>query len=202
LLRNCDIIKTNTMGDAMRIISGEARGRKLFAPAGEDTRPTADKIRGSLFNILGARVYDARVLDLFGGTGAMSLEALSRGAEHAVIADVSREAIQAIERNAQAVLKEALSERVRIIRGDYRSVIGSLGGLSFDLVFLDPPYRMLDAYADVLTRLKSRGALKPDCVIVLERAREAQVDLPEGFERYDTRQYGATSIDLVREAAQ
>ena len=63
----------------MRIISGEARGRKLFAPAGEDTRPTSDKVRGSLFNIIGARVYDAHVLDLFGGTGAMALEALSRG---------------------------------------------------------------------------------------------------------------------------
>ena len=88
----------------MRIISGEARGRKLVAPAGEETRPTSDKVRGSLFNIIGARVYDAQVLDLFGGTGAMALEALSRGAEHAVIVDSAREAIQAIERNAEAVL--------------------------------------------------------------------------------------------------
>ena len=83
----------------MRIISGEARGRKLVAPAGEETRPTSDKVRGSLFNIIGARVYDAQVLDLFGGTGAMALEALSRGAEHAVIVDSAREAIQAIEAN-------------------------------------------------------------------------------------------------------
>ena len=186
----------------MRIISGEARGRRLFAPAGEETRPTSDKIRESLFNILGARVYDARVLDLFGGTGAMSLEALSRGAEHAVIVDVSRTAIQAIERNAQAVLKDALSERALIIRADYRSAIGSLGDASFDLVFLDPPYRMLDAYPDALNRLKSRGALNEDCVIVFERARDAQVTLPDGFECYDTRHYGATSIDFVRESAQ
>ena len=88
----------------MRIIAGSARGRRLFAPAGEDTRPTADRIRESLFNILGSRVWDARVLDLFGGTGAMSLEALSRGAQRAVIADIDRAAIRAIERNAQAVL--------------------------------------------------------------------------------------------------
>ena len=112
----------------MRIISGDARGRKLFAPAGEDTRPTADRIRESLFNIIGTRVFDAQVLDLFGGTGAMALEALSRGAAHAVIVDVAREAIQAIERNAQGVLKDDLPRRARIIRSDYRTAIGTLGG--------------------------------------------------------------------------
>ena len=123
----------------MRIISGDARGRKLFAPAGEETRPTADRIRESLFNIIGTRVFDAQVLDLFGGTGAMALEALSRGAAHAVIVDVAREAIQAIERNAQGVLKDDLPRRARIIRSDYRTAIGTLGGMAFDVVFLDPP---------------------------------------------------------------
>ena len=186
----------------MRIISGEARGRRLVAPAGEDTRPTSDKVRGSLFNIIGARVYDARVLDLFGGTGAMALEALSRGAEHAVIVDMARDAIQAIERNAEAVLKDELEGRARIIRADYRTAIGSLGGMKFDLVFLDPPYRMTDAYADALKRLKAIDALSEDCLIIVERQKELSVSLPEGFESYDTRSYGATSIELVREAAQ
>ena len=185
----------------MRIISGEARGRKLFAPAGEDTRPTSDKVRGSLFNIIGARVYDARVLDLFGGTGAMSLEALSRGAKHAVIVDCAREAIQAIERNAQGVLKDELSSRARIIRADYRSAIGLLGGMKFDLVFLDPPYRMVEAYGDALKRLKAIDALTEDCLIVMERMKELSVPLPDGFESFDTRHYGATSVELVREAA-
>lgn len=185
----------------MRIISGEARGRKLVAPAGEDTRPTADKVRGSLFNIIGARVYDARVLDLFGGTGAMSLEALSRGAEHAVIVDCAREAIQAIERNAEAVLKEELSSRARIIKADYRSALGALNGMKFDLVFLDPPYKMVDAYADALNRLRAMGALNEDCLIILERQRELSIAIPEGFESFDTRNYGATSVELVREVA-
>lgn len=185
----------------MRIISGEARGRKLVAPAGEDTRPTADKVRGSLFNIIGARVYDAHVLDLFGGTGAMALEALSRGAEYAVISDCARDAIQAIERNAEAVLKDKLNEKARIIKADYRTAIGSLGGMKFDLVFLDPPYRMTDAYADAINRLKAIDALSEDCLIIVERQKEQAVPLPEGFESYDTRTYGATSIELVREAA-
>ncbi len=186
----------------MRIISGEARGRKLIAPAGEETRPTADKVRGSLFNIIGARVYDARVLDLFGGTGAMSLEALSRGAEHAVIVDCAREAISAIEKNAQAVLKDEMASRVRILRTDYKSAIGTLAGMKFDLVFLDPPYRMVDAYKDAILRLKAQDALAEDCLIVMERQKEIAISLPEGFESYDTRSYGATCIELVRERAQ
>lgn len=186
----------------MRIISGSAKGRRLFAPDGEDTRPTSDKIRESLFNILASRVYDARVLDLFGGTGAMALEALSRGAAHAVIADNARAAIDAIERNAQNVLKDSVSERARIVRVDYRKAIDSLGDARFDLVFLDPPYRMTDAYGDALARLKARGALAEDCVIVLERARESEVALPDGFERCDCRFYGKTAVELVREAAQ
>ena len=186
----------------MRIISGEARGRKLFAPPGEDTRPTADRIRESLYNILGSRVWDAEVLDLFGGTGAMALEALSRGAKHAVIVDVSRTAVQTIERNAGLVLKDRLQERARIMKADYRSAIGSLGGMRFDLVFLDPPYRMVEAYADALKRLRAIDALSEDCVIVLERASELSVPIPDGFERYDTRNYGMTSVEFIREAAQ
>ena len=185
----------------MRIISGSARGRKLFAPAGEDTRPTADRIRESLFNILGQRVCDARVLDLFGGTGALALEALSRGAAHAVIVDSAQEAVRVIQRNAQNVLKEGFSQRVRILRTDYRSAIGSLGGSSFELVFLDPPYRMVEAYGDALTRLRAVGALAEGCLILAERSRERQIALPEGFEIFDTRSYGVTSVEFVREAA-
>lgn len=185
----------------MRIIAGEARGRKLFAPAGEDTRPTADRIRESLFNIIGSRIWDARVLDLFGGTGAMALEALSRGAAHAVIVDSARPAIQAIERNAQGVLKDALDERARILQADYRSAIGSLSGERFDFVFLDPPYRMTEAYADAALRLKRAGALAEGCTLLFERATEQTVPIPEGFSVIDARKYGITTVEFIREDA-
>ena len=184
----------------MRIISGDARGRKLFAPSGEDTRPTADRIRESLFNILSNRVWDAEVLDLFGGTGAMALEALSRGAAHAVIVDSDREAIRAIRRNAEGVLKDALNERAKIIRADYRAAIDAMPEVRFDLVFLDPPYRMTNAYADALTRLRGRGLLNADCICLLERAADARILLPDGFECTDVRTYGGTSVEFVREA--
>ena len=182
----------------MRIISGEARGRTLFAPAGEQTRPTSDKIRGSLFNILNGCVKGAEVLDLFGGTGALALEALSRGAARAVISDSARAAIEVIRRNAANVLKDALDERALILKADYRSAISSVSGRKFDLVFLDPPYRMLDAYGDAIARLSRADALAEDAVVVAERRRDASISVPEDFEIFDTRQYGETDVDFVR----
>ena len=181
----------------MRIISGDAKGRTLFAPPGDQTRPTSDKLRGSLFNIIGARVEGARVLDLFGGTGALALEALSRGAAFAVVSDSARAAIQAIERNARAVLKDDFDARIRILRMDYRAAIDRLEG-SFNLVFLDPPYRMEAAYGDALARLAAGGRLAADGLIVLERLKSAAIALPEAIEVFDTRLYGDTAVDFAR----
>ena len=186
------------MGEGMRIISGEARGRTLFAPSGDQTRPTSDKIRGSLFNILNGRVEDAEVLDLFGGTGALALEALSRGAARAVIVDSSRTAIEVIRRNAQNVLKDALPERALILKSDYRSAISGVADRRYDLVFLDPPYRMVEAYGEAIDRLNRAGALYEGAIIVCERRHDAKIAVPEGFEIYDTRNYGETAIDFVR----
>jgi 16S rRNA G966 N2-methylase RsmD len=114
---------------------------------------------------------------------------------------VAHEALRAIGRNAQAVLKDDLDKRARIFRADYRSAIGQLNGMTFDLVFLDPPYRMTEAYPNALMLLRAVGALNKDCWIIMERAREAEISLPEGFERFDVRSYGATSVEFVREAA-
>ncbi|MBE5767709.1 MAG: 16S rRNA (guanine(966)-N(2))-methyltransferase RsmD [Clostridiales bacterium] len=182
----------------MRIISGEARGRTLFAPNGQDTRPTSDKIRGSLFNILNGCIEDAEVLDLFGGTGALALEALSRGAARAVISDSSRAAVECIRRNAENVLKDSLKERALILKTDYRSAITNVAGRRFDLVFLDPPYRMLETYADAISRLERQGSLSSDAIIIAERRHDALVEYPEEFEIYDTRVYGETAIDFLR----
>ena len=179
----------------MRIISGEAKGRTLFAPQGRETRPTSDKIRGSLFNIIGSEVIGARVIDLFGGTGALALEALSRGAAFAVIADNSRQAIQAIERNARNVLKDAFDARCRILKLDYRAAIEQAGE-GFDLVFLDPPYRMMEVYADALSRL--RGRMNPGSLAVMERQRDVSLVLPEGFSTCDVRVYGDTAVEFAR----
>lgn len=181
----------------MRIIAGKAKGRPLFAPSGTQTRPTSDKIRGAIFNIIGSRVLDSRVLDLFGGSGALALEALSRGAESAVIVDNDRQAWQAADRNARSVLKDDFEFQVRILNQDYRSAIAALEGRIFDLVFLDPPYRMAEAYGDALARLLAGDMLAPGCLIVMERHKGAQVPLPGNVSVFDTRQYGDTAVDFA-----
>lgn len=180
----------------MRIIAGEARGRKLITPDGVETRPTADRVRESLFNILGRRVPGARVLDLFAGSGALALEAISRGAEFATLCDVSREAAKVIERNIALMRAE---DKTLFIRADWRDALSRLRGRSFSLVFLDPPYRMLDVYASAALSLKAGGLLEEDAVLVMEHAVASPLALPEGFEIFDERRYGETSVALIRE---
>lgn len=180
----------------MRIIAGAARGRKLIAPDGVETRPTADRVRESLFNILGRRVSDARVLDLFAGSGALALEAISRGAEFAALCDVSREAAKAIERNIALLRAE---DRTLLIRADWREALARLRGRRFSIVFLDPPYRMLDAYASAAEALRAQGLLEADAVLVMEHAAKLAISLPEGFEIFDERRYGDTAVALIRE---
>ena len=181
----------------MRVIAGTARGITLKTPEGMQTRPTADRVKEALFSIIHFDLPGARVLDLFGGTGALALEALSRGAASAVIVDSARAAVQVIGRNAANVLGEAWDARLRVLRSDYRSAISRLEG-PFGLVFLDPPYRMAEAYQDALARLLEAGLLSEGCLAVLERAAEADIGPCEGFEVFDTRRYGDTAVDFVR----
>lgn len=183
-------------GVGMRIIAGEAKGRKLFAPDGAETRPTADRVRESLFNILSTAVYDAQVLDLFAGSGALALEAISRGAAFAALCDMSRDAARVIERNIALMRAE---NRTLLIRSDWREALARLRGRRFTLVFLDPPYRMLDVYTAVPEALKAQGLLSEDALIVMEHAAKTPLQPPAGFEIFDERRYGETSVALMRE---
>ena len=180
----------------MRIIGGEARGRTLVAPAGAKTRPTQDYVRESLFNILRGDVEDARVLDLFAGTGALSLEAISRGAAEAVLIDTDRAACDAIRQNIERV---RVKERCRLIPRDYRQAIDSLAvsAKAFDLVFIDPPYRMENT-GEMCAALYDKGLLSKSCLLVVEHRRGKAPQLDARFEAYDLRKYGDTEITFVR----
>jgi len=180
----------------MRIIAGEARGRRLFAPDGDETRPTADRVKESLFNILGQRVPGAAVLDLFAGSGALALEAISRGAAFAALCDVRSDAAKVIERNIALVRAES---RTLLIRADWREALTKLRGRRFSLVFLDPPYRMLDVYSAAAEALRAQNLLAPGAVLVMERKAKSPLTLPDGFEIFDERRYGDTSVALIRE---
>jgi 16S rRNA (guanine966-N2)-methyltransferase len=150
----------------LRIVAGSAKGTRLAAvPAG--TRPVSDRAREGLFSSLGGRVEEARVLDLFAGTGAMGIEALSRGAANALFVDSAPQAVAAIEQNLQ---RTKLAERATVRRQDVLRALRQQIG-SFDLVLVDPPYRVPDAYLDaVLTEIAGQGAAAPGAAVVLTRS--------------------------------
>ena len=183
----------------MRIITGSARGTRLKAPAGDETRPTADRTREALFSMLGARVYDARVLDLFAGTGALAFEALSRGATHAVLVDAATHAILA--ENAQ---RTKLTERAEIRRGDVYGQVVALAreGRTFDLIFADPPYARGDN-ARVLAALDAGALLAADGLFVLEQgAGEQIVERSGSLSLMRERRYGAARICFYTQEVQ
>lgn len=180
----------------MRIIGGSARGRSIVAPPGSKTRPTQDYVRESLFNIIRWDVQDARVLDLFAGTGALSLEAISRGAKEAVLIDMDRDACAAIKKNMET---SRLGAQCRLIARDYRQAMDALAreGQTFDIVFIDPPYKMENT-GDMCAELLDKGLLAESFLIVVEHRRGMAPLLDLRFEAFDLRKYGDTEITFVR----
>ncbi len=178
----------------MRIVGGAFRGRPLATPRTEAIRPTADRARESVFNVI-AHKYDdlldgARVLDLFAGTGALGLEALSRGASYAVFIEESADGRGLIRTNVEAF---GLSGRTKILRRD-ATRLGAAGTLQpFDLVFADPPYgRGLAERA--LESARDGGWLKPGALCLVEEAAASPFQPPTGFRLDERRDYGETSV--------
>ena len=162
----------------LRIIGGRHRGRRLRFPAGVEIRPTPDRVRETLFNWLQPRIDGAQVLDLFAGSGALGMEALSRGAAHVTFVEQDRRAAAAIETLAREWNESALSVQCA-------EALGWLGGAApatrFGIVFIDPPYD-LELLVPALDRLATRDLLVPDARIYVEhRARDALPALPEGW---------------------
>ncbi len=185
---------------ALRIIAGELRGRRLGVMPGLRTRPTADRTRGSIFNILGHAVRGTQVLDLFAGTGAYGIEALSRGAAAAVFVDIGRPALKVLTANLAACRLEA---RARVIRWDAGRNLNCLrgGGAPFQLVFVDPPYHA-GLVAPALRHLESARCLTPGALIVVEHAEDEPVIATASFAPQDQRRYGRTRVSfLVWEAS-
>jgi 16S rRNA (guanine966-N2)-methyltransferase len=182
----------------MRIVGGSLRGRTLAAPKSAAIRPTADRLRESLFNILahayGDPVSGARVLDLFAGTGALGIEALSRGADFALFVDQSAEARALLRENTTAL---GLGGRSRIFRRD-ATKLGPVHPLEpFSLAFLDPPYGQGLAQA-ALAAARAGGWLLPGALVVVEEAAKAQFAAPEGFREHERRGYDDTEFIFLQ----
>jgi 16S rRNA (guanine(966)-N(2))-methyltransferase RsmD len=181
----------------MRIVGGEARGRHLRAVAGNGTRPTADRVRQSLFDWLGQRCDGLAVLDLYSGTGALALEAISRGAARAVLVERDRKACEAIQSNIDAL---GYDQRCTVAREDVVRALPRLAGAGerFDLIFSDPPYALTAAQMTLESVLLHR-LLSPEGRVVLERGRREPLAAPAGFSVED-RRYGDTVVAVVRRA--
>ena len=182
----------------MRIVGGRFKGRALQGPASHDIRPTSDRLRESLFNMLthrdgGDRITGARVIDLFAGTGALGLEALSRGARFALFVEDGTEARALIRENVHALGVAGIS---RIFRRD-ATRLGAAATESFTLAFLDPPYRKgLGEVA--LGGLAGGGWLAPGALVVLEEAAAATLVVPEGYSLLETRPQGESQLAFLQ----
>jgi len=182
----------------MRVVGGRLRGRTLAAPKSKAVRPTADRLRESLFNILvhafGDPVTGARVLDLFAGTGALGIEALSRGAAFALFVDEGAEARALLRENVAAL---GLGGTSRIFRRDATKLGPAHPVAAFSLAFLDPPYGQ-DLAAGALASARAGGWFTRDALVVVEEAAKAQFAAPEGFNEIDRRRYDDTEFVFLR----
>jgi 16S rRNA (guanine966-N2)-methyltransferase len=182
----------------MRVVGGRLRGRALVGPKSAAIRPTADRLREALFNILvhayGDPIAGARVLDLFAGTGALGIEAISRGAAFALFVDDGAEARALIRANVEAL---GLGGVTRIFRRDATRLGPAHPVEPFELVFVDPPYG--HGYAQkALAAARDGGWLLPDALVVVEEAAEAEFAAPEGFEAAERRTYDDTQLIFLR----
>lgn len=183
----------------MRIVTGKAKGVRLATLEGDETRPTSERVKEAVFSSLQFDLAGRRVLDLFGGSGQMGLEALSRGAACAMFIDASPDAMAIIKQNAT---KTGFFSDCRYLISDYRSYIRKTGGRDrWDLIFIDPPYRM-NCVGDALNRILAAGIAAPGCLIVCESGDPdifaACPDLADRFTEIKAARYGITYIRILQ----
>lgn len=183
----------------MRVIAGRLGGRRLSAPKGMSTRPTSDRVREALFSVIGD-VRGAAALDLYAGTGALGIEALSRGAARAVFVESARPALAALRKNLDDL---ELSAQARVIAQPVERALEAIAGESpFDLIFVDPPYAAITAAASSVSALLRRGlALGPSGMLILEHASRDEPPQIEGLSRSSTRPYGEASLSFYEAAS-
>ena len=177
----------------MRVISGTARGMKLQSPKGLSTRPTTDRVKESMFNIISFRVRESRVLDIFAGSGALGIEALSRGAESCTFVDSSRESIGIINENLK---KSRLGDRAEVISSTVESALSRLSDERFDMIFMDPPY-CKGFIEPVLSSIAENAVLDADGIVVVEHdSSDKTPQSVKGLVKSDERTYGGTTISF------
>lgn len=181
----------------MRIISGSARGLKLATLEGTETRPTLDRVKEPLFSIIQTKIKDAKVLDLFAGSGALGLEALSRGAQNAVFTDISKRAVEVINQN---IKKMKFEEKSVVLNQSYEKTLKELASESkeFDLIFLDPPYAS-GLLENAIQEIISYNLLSKEGIIIVETDMESELQKVQniGLHIKDIRKYGRVILLML-----
>ena len=181
----------------MRIISGKAKGTKLYTLEGTNTRPTLDRVKESIFNIMQGEIQDARVLDLFSGCGAIGLEFLSRGAEKAVLCDKSKDAIEIIKKNVQ---KTHMEEQTQILNIDFEECLEKVKTQKFDIIYLDPPYAT-NYISKAIKKIIGNEIITNESIIILETDDEKRIlEEIKNTEVHivDKRKYGRATIIFLK----
>lgn len=182
----------------MRVISGKARGKKLISLEGMNTRPTLDRVKEALFNIIQFDIVDKNILDLFAGSGAIGIEAISRGARSVTFCDNSIEAIKVIKTNIQNTRS---TEHSTVLNKDYISALNSLAEekTQFDIIYLDPPYKT-DFANRAIEKIINLNLLSKEGIIILETddANKEEEIKNEGIEIFDKRKYGRAILIFIR----
>lgn len=183
----------------MRVISGKSRGKKLVSLEGDNTRPTLDRVKEAMFNKIQFNIRDATVLDLFAGTGALGIEALSRGAKEAYFCDKVPEAIQVIKQN---VANTNNLDRSIIINKDYNEALENLvlQNKKIDIIFLDPPYKT-NLAIESLQKIIMSNLLTEDGIVIIETDdinKEKEILKIENVEIFDKRKYGSVWLIFIR----
>lgn len=178
----------------MRVISGKYRGKRLNSPQNNDVRPTTDKVKECIFNVIQWDIEGGRFLDLFAGTGSMGIEALSRGAKEAVFADCSKESIRLVNSNLNG-----LKDNYKVFNRDYRDVLYNVDG-KWNFVFVDPPYKC-DYIEEICRIVKDRDLLSDDGYIIYEHDKDKKdFVLPDGFVIKKQKLFGIIQVDFIQKS--
>lgn len=175
----------------VRIIAGEFGGRKIETPDGKRTHPMSERVRGAMFNSIGDELKDARVLDAFAGSGAIGIEALSRGAKHATFVERDRIAQKVIAENLNLL---SINDRSKLVKASVSSWVNTYDGEPFDLIFVDPPYHD----PQFSTAMQLLGLLKPGALMVLSKPGRSESPTKPGVVVVDNRSYGDAALTYYR----
>ena len=183
----------------MRIISGKARGTKLYTLEGLNTRPTLDRVKESIFNIIQNEIQGANVLDLFAGSGAIGLEFVSRGAQSVILCDKSKDAIEIIKKNIE---KTHMEESAQVVNMDFKMCLEKIKDQKFDIIYLDPPYET-NYIIESLEKIIKLDIIKEKSLIIIETDDEERIE--KEIENIkvkivDKRKYGRATIIFLEKA--